>query len=532
MSLVNGSVSLSSEISDASLWIIQSHGSSYRIVHVGSDNGDGLVFSVYQSTANLYLGNEYFYGIPIVRDYGDMPFDNWSLIPVSDSGIVLRNDLYGTLHNSTSATGCVGNAGVTLSDIGYSIVAFGSGSDAVDWTTGNSAVTTVMQNGAMNLLSVGSATIKAAISSSQYVTLNLSIIAADFKTYFVRNAETGLYADIQNGTMSSGNEVEQQTFDGTNTQKWRFYRVIGTAFAIRSNQNISYYLGVENDTVSEGADIVLRTGTVTGGMKWRLEADDEGYRLASCLNSHYGLSAVSRTGESGEGLMLAKYTNMPTNELRENWRINSPVSLKMIGVPDEINNGHDHSSCLHAIKNLGGWNDCILYNSSVSLSTCKNSLATADVFISRSHGQAIMYNTGGLSRTGISLKYITSLENQIWLYSYYNEAMDGTPDGALEDAEIYLAKIVAFVGCETGYVDTGALEQRNLPQRMVGLGTETAIGFKINIGCNSANIWTTTFYTSLLNGDNVLQAVIKACGRSNILLENVTICGNVYNTLK
>ena len=113
-----------------------------------------------------------------------------------------------------------------------------------------------------------------------------------------------------------------------------------------------------------------------------------------------------------------------------------------------------------------------------------------------------------------------------------NETMDGTPDGALEDAEIYLVKIVAFVGCETGYVDTSALVQRNLPQRMVGLGTETAIGFKISIGCNSANIWTTTFYTSLLNGDNVLQAVIKACGRSNILLENVTICGNVYNTLK
>jgi len=309
LALVNGSVNLSSEISDASLWIIQSHAGSYRIVHGGSNNGNGLVFSIPQSTANIYLGNVYFYGMPTVRDYGDMPFENWRLIPASVSGIVLRNDLYGTLHNKTPATGCVGNAGVTLSDIGYSIVAFESDSDAVEWKTENSAVATVTQNGAMNLLSIGSATIKAAIGNSQYVTLNLSVIAADIKTYFVRNAATGLYADIQNGSMTSGNEVEQQGFDGENTQKWRFYRVIGTAFAIRSNQNISYYLGVENDTATEGADVVLRTGTVTGGMKWRLASGNDEYKLVSCLDPAYVLATVSSGATVGQRLILANYTD-------------------------------------------------------------------------------------------------------------------------------------------------------------------------------------------------------------------------------
>ena len=71
--------------------------------------------------------------------------------------------------------------------------------------------------------------------------------------------------------MSNGNEVEQQTFDGANMQKWVFTCVDENIYTICSAQNTSYYLGVSGDSTAEGANIVLRTGTVTNGMKWKID---------------------------------------------------------------------------------------------------------------------------------------------------------------------------------------------------------------------------------------------------------------------
>ena len=45
--------------------------------------------------------------------------------------------------------------------------------------------------------------------------------------------------------MTSGKEVEQQTFDGASTQKWKLvYYGGGDVYTIRSAQNISCYLGM------------------------------------------------------------------------------------------------------------------------------------------------------------------------------------------------------------------------------------------------------------------------------------------------
>ena len=82
--------------------------------------------------------------------------------------------------------------------------------------------------------------------------------------------------------MTSGNEVEQQTFDGAGTQKWKFvYYGGGNIYTIRSAQNSSCYLGVENNSTADGANIVLRTGTVTSGMKWHILQGDEGWKICA-----------------------------------------------------------------------------------------------------------------------------------------------------------------------------------------------------------------------------------------------------------
>ncbi len=105
--------------------------------------------------------------------------------------------------------------------------------------------------------------------------------------------------------MSTGTQLEQQTFDGASTQKWNFvYYGGGNIYTIRSTQNSSYYLGVQNNSTDNGANIVLRTGTVTNGMKWRIMQGNEGWKICAFNNSAMVLATNSSNKTPGEKLIL------------------------------------------------------------------------------------------------------------------------------------------------------------------------------------------------------------------------------------
>ena len=84
-------------------------------------------------------------------------------------------------------------------------------------------------------------------------------------------------------------------------------------------------------------------------------------------------------------------------------------------------------------------------------------------------------------------------------------------------------KLAVFSACYSG---AGGETGWNLLQKIVQLGAETAIGFDASIGCGAANTWIEKFWTAMLSGDTVLQAVEDACDGSTIAIETVVICGN------
>lgn len=87
-----------------------------------------------------------------------------------------------------------------------------------------------------------------------------------------------------------------------------------------------------------------------------------------------------------------------------------------------------------------------------------------------------------------------------------------------------------FIGCETAL--DGA-DGQSLVSKIVDRGCKTAIGFTMEIDCIAANGWTEDFYTALLAGKTVEEAVDEASqwATAHNGLESVIIYGDELYTI-
>ena len=294
---------------------------------------------------------------------------------------------------------------------------------------------------------------------------------------------------------------------------------------------------MKNDATSDESPIVLRTGTVTGGMLWMFEKGEEGYKIVNYTSSggtDYVLATATSSATNGTNLILGDYVP-DNNSYRDEWGVISSTSLVLFGIPDDddADGAHDHSSALENVRTAGGWKASSLLLGETTAAIWRETVANGDVYISRSHGTSILFENGGVSRTGILLNDEPETEDQIWLFSHYGTA--GWTDNCsyidIANEDYSNVRIALFVGCETGAGGEGG---RNLPQRLVDAGAEVSIGFTVSINCGAANTWTQSFYEHMLRGKTVEEAVISACADSNnltITKQNITICGNKRLTL-
>ena len=188
-----------------------------------------------------------------------------------------------------------------------------------------------------------------------------------------------------------------------------------------------------------------------------------------------------------------------------------------VGIPAV---GHDHSSCLSYITPYivnCGYSGNTTFFGTYSVNTIRNTLALKpnNMFVSRSHG-GVLYDGSTAIGTAIQLSDETS--STVILFR---------SDTSMSNLELSNMKLVAFIACQTGY---GGENSPNLPHIAVQNGATTAIGFKGDIPCGSANGWTKTFFKILYEEDyNVNQAVIYLNNiYSGTGLYDPTICGNKY----
>ena len=146
-------------------------------------------------------------------------------------------------------------------------------------------------------------------------------------TYFLKNKQSGKYADIYHQEMEDGTNVHQWEFHGGNTQRWIFTRTDGEYYTIVSaNSATPYYLGLENES-NLTDNIVIRSSFLEASCKWKVEKKADGsYKIMTQKGTYnydlngllYVMSVASNnSGNNGGNIQQLLYTN--DSNYRDEW---------------------------------------------------------------------------------------------------------------------------------------------------------------------------------------------------------------------
>jgi len=113
--------------------------------------------------------------------------------------------------------------------------------------------------------------------------------------YFIQNAKSFRYVDIENQVMQNGTTIHQWSFHGGATSRWDVQLQDDGYYTIRSlhSGTTDYYLGVENNSSADGARVILCSGPITDGMRWSFSRTDSGsYKIIPKCGSSGRILAV------------------------------------------------------------------------------------------------------------------------------------------------------------------------------------------------------------------------------------------------
>ena len=308
-------------------WVIRYRPGGYEIItSLGLQDGEGMVLSTSTVLNGQYSSTQYYYyAEPTLVEVQNMAFERWQFVSADVSGVYFKDDTTKRIYETLSVTRLYDDGAFDLEDLGYTLFAFGydeSTAGSPQWTSGSAAIATVnATTGRITPQKCGTVTVTVNISGTQLsASINVTFKMIEDGTYFLRNLQNGMYADIEGGDMTNGNEIEQQSFDGANTQKWIFTHIGDNVYTIRSTQNISYYLGISGDSTEDETPIVLRTGTVTNGMKWRVENGNQGYKIVSYSDPTMVLCTGTASATAGNDLKLSDFQS-GNNSYQDEWYV-------------------------------------------------------------------------------------------------------------------------------------------------------------------------------------------------------------------
>lgn len=114
--------------------------------------------------------------------------------------------------------------------------------------------------------------------------------------YYIRNAASGLYLDVQNQTIASTSNIWQHTFNGTVAQRWRVDRDSDGYYYISNLKDSKWHIMITSDARNTGAQVRLYSySPVRDTQKFKLEKNSNGsYRIiAKGTNLTKSLSPAS-----------------------------------------------------------------------------------------------------------------------------------------------------------------------------------------------------------------------------------------------
>ncbi len=151
-------------------------------------------------------------------------------------------------------------------------------------------------------------------------------IVSDGKGYYIiRSINSGNVLDVQNGGMTSGTNVWQHGYNGTDAQKWIIrHNTSDDTYSIISKKN-GLYLDVQNGNINVGGNIQVCGGNGTKAQKFSFVKqeekserwiDDGLYKILTKLDSTVGLDIESASKENGGIVQIWKYQNATQQQFK------------------------------------------------------------------------------------------------------------------------------------------------------------------------------------------------------------------------
>ena len=345
--------------------------------------------------------------------------------------------------------------------------------------------------------------------------------------YFFMNRQTEKYMQIDDVGSTT---MEVFSFDGDTDQKWSIEHHTGKYYKIRSIENNLYVTVPSGSYDSNNVSLQLQSFTGASGQLWYFETSPSS-------TSSYIIRPKSGENKTTDWCINVKTTIFGTSasdvvqsDFNDNtsyfdeWMLD-PHTITLCGI---TNYGHDHLGCLEDVQESmhdNGISHVNLISGSLTPDACLNYLKNTNVFTSRSHGGKIQYEgRDDIVSTGILLNDGEG-ETAVALFSNHFLGMNDVSKVISSTDSFANTDLVLFIGCETA---AGGENGRNLPSVVVSQGAEVAIGFTESIDCEVANEWTIEFYSYMLQGKTVQEAVDLASeGKSEASgLKSAVICGN------
>lgn len=345
------------------------------------------------------------------------------------------------------------------------------------WTIRDTNIATVNATGLVTGISQG-ITYLTAYVDGVYITATIRVGALEEGTYYIGNRMSGLYMELENATPTEGTPVQQWKCYGQPKSQWIITLESAGYYSIRSALT-NYYIGVENSSTAEGAAIKQYASIANqSGRQWKISATSDGtYRFIPYSYTIMAL-AVPETGATVKGTDLVQLNCFNITDYRDEWMVAVENAVTtFLAIPDT---GHDHEGSFSDVTfsvNIMGYGENYIY-SSANYNSCKQMIASSDIFYSRSHGNQ---TTIQLSEGTFSVSELNSENNYV-----FSEC-----------------SLVLFGACKTGL---GRDYRVNLVNQTQSRGVTTVIGFETSVNCHEMNEWAKAFFAALAQKETVEDA--------------------------
>ncbi len=370
-----------------------------------------------------------------------------------------------------------------------------------NWTSSNTNVATVDDDGIITTLSPGTTTITASVSTIATYSMTVEVLIPN-GIYYIKHTTNNEYIQAKKTSNNhenyyhSGMSIGLDAFSGAAYQRWSFVH-LGNGWYTITTPADGYILYL-NYSEEENRIQQLANNT-TSNSQWKIVSnsisDGSFHIINKAVYESTGSIDNAFLGYNSGNVSIVSNTNsVPWILQKLDDTIVTLCGIPSDGtplIPDLKTVGENLNSSPQNINNIN------IYENAMSASTCLDLITNSDIFTIRCHG-----NYENCDSTYLILDH----SNETRLYSHYTTEIDGYSSYISSSNDFSGVKIAVFLGCFTGY------GENNIAKRVYQQGASISIGFKDEINRAASGEWIIKFYNELIDGETINNAVSSASG--------------------